>query len=470
MLSSRRPLWLYVFVLSQRGHEVSGKVHEEKHIYFPISGTIGGAFMKTSTKRRLAIGSAITALVAAPFLLRNFRKTTQLPEGPVGTFPALRDPSVVPSGKVDVVNDFITFEPLTLPESNIRSWTLNAVLSNDSKWILVSYRSRANDQSQICYAPLDKFGLPKTFADLKQFGLKTAIYGLGCSSVNSGRGHFSYGLRKVETDANFPTNSLYRVPFQQKGKAIECSSEPVVLDVGTEDQLPWESFRTCNHCWMDSQKEFFLEHYEETTGEYSLVKASVENAAKGIFAHMRNTMQQEKIYENGKLVAIKVQGNTIVSNLLLQNQAINFLEAPIQIRGRDRLDPAVDPYRTSSGLMVSMDLDGRINSEKPFPVPSWNRTTLMTRTHCFFPSTGGQFFLTAALENPQDYFELRFSKGEIELPGSGINYVFDPLLILPSGRHLLCARDVGRSYIDKAKEIGIPLSELGIIELPFRVG
>jgi hypothetical protein len=78
--------------------------------------------------------------------------------------------------------------------------------------------------------------------------------------------------------------------------------------------------------------------------------------------------------------------------------------------------------------------------------------------------------LTAILEAPQDYTQVRFLIDEIKLPESGINYVFDPLLILPSGKHLLCARNVGRSYVEKAKELGLPLSTLGIIELPFEIG
>jgi hypothetical protein len=134
-------------------------------------------------------------------------------------------------------------------------------------------------------------------------------------------------------------------------------------------------------------------------------------------------------------------------------------------------DPFVDPYRTSAGFFVSLNQDGTTHSEEAFPVPSYNRKILLTKTHCFFGSVPSvQFFLTAKLETPQDYFELAFSRDEIILPGSGINYIFDPLLILPSGRHLLCTKDVWRSFVGAARRRGLSLSTLGVVELPFRVG
>ena len=385
------------------------------------------------------------------------------------TFPARRDPSVIPSGKVDVVNNYITFNALPLPKDDIRSGALNATLSGDNTTLIVSYRFDVSDQSQICCAPLDKFGLPETFVKLKDFGTKSAIYGLGCSSTKSGHGYISYGLRKARIGTNSCINSLYCVPFRQKGKDIDCSSESVLLAEEIEQHSLWESFRICNHCWLDNQKGFVFERRKDESDEFELTQVNVEDFSKAQFRHMRITGRREKLFEDDKLVAVKVLGNVVRSNLLLQNGTVNFLEAPMGVVNQ-KIGDIIDSYRTIPGLLVSLDIEGNVKSEERFPVISHYRKTLITKTHCFFPSIGGGFFLTAALETPQDYFELRFSKDELQLPDSGICYVFDPLLILPSGRHLLCARDVGRSFVDKAQKLGLPLSTLGIIELPFKVG
>lgn len=130
-------------------------------------------------------------------------------------------------------------------------------------------------------------------------------------------------------------------------------------------------------------------------------------------------------------------------------------------------DSSRDSYRSVSGNLVSLNADGIIESQKPFAVPSHSRKTIMTRTHCLFPSIPScQFFLFASLSEPQKLYKVTFPLDDIVLPDSGINYVFNPLLILPTGKHLLCVRNVGLDFEEDAQRLGLSLCELGIIELP----
>ena len=407
--------------------------------------------------RRALLGGVVGALAVSPFIIKHFRKTTPLPEGYVDTFPRAIDPSIVPSGKVDVVYDPVTFVPLTLPSEGIISWTQNAVLSNDNKWLLVSHCFGDDCQSQICYAPLDKSGLPETFVKLKDFGPKSVVTGLGCSSLdNRTGGRLSCRLQKFEEqkpDDGGITFSLSLVcaDLQTKGKTLEHSSESVVL---RKDEFPAKSWGPLpvgqyNHRWLEGQNAFLAVLGFNTRQD--LYRVDCEDNDKD------NRLQVLRPLKNGDL------HRDIGSNLFLDDKTITFLEAPMRLRGKDeKWNGAIDSYRTDpDGLLVSLNLDGTTNSEKSFPVPlySYLRKTLITKTHCFFRSIpSGQFFVIASFEKPQDYIKLGFALDEIQLPDSGINYIFEPLLILPSGRHLLCARDVGNVFVKKAQELGLPLS------------
>jgi hypothetical protein len=59
--------------------------------------------MDKKITRRAILGTTVAALAVSPFIIKNFRKTTELPEDFVDTFPISIDPSIVPSGKVDMV-------------------------------------------------------------------------------------------------------------------------------------------------------------------------------------------------------------------------------------------------------------------------------------------------------------------------------------------------------------------------------
>ena len=413
--------------------------------------------MKISTKKRLLLGGAVSALAVAPFIIRNFRKTTQLPEGHVATFPATRDPSIVPSGKVDVVNDYITFEPLTLPSDDVHSWTLNAALSNDNKWLFVSYCSGSDCQAKICYAPLDRSGLPESFVELEKFGSQSAVVGMGCSSLSSrGSSQLSYRLRKHGVDVC--KDSISCVSLRQRGVRLEQLPDPVLLSESefSAKELVLFGIGKSNHCWLNERNAFVFPNMSGVL----LLMANCEKSSNERISTLRKLFNET----DGEAKDHRV----ITSNLHIEYNTIKFLEAPRTIGGQGKLDPLVDPYRTDTGLLVSIGLDGIAKSEKMFPVPSRNRKTLITNTHVLFHSY--EFFLTAALETPQEYFEFRFWRGDVVPPDTGINYIFVPLLILQSGRHLLCARDVGASFVGQARKLGFPLSTLGIIELPFKVG
>jgi hypothetical protein len=56
---------------------------------------------------------------------------------------------------------------------------------------------------------------------------------------------------------------------------------------------------------------------------------------------------------------------------------------------------------------------------------------------------------------------------------NSIEYVFQfgAGCLLPDGQqHILCTCQAGDSYFDRAKDLGIPLCELGIATLPFKIG
>jgi len=400
--------------------------------------------MKAITRRAL-LGGAVGVLAVSPFIIRNFRRTTQLSTS--ATSP-------------------ISFEPLSLPNGGILQGTLNAVLSNDNKWLLVSYCFGNDCQAHVCYVPLDQSGLPDTFVELKNFGSQSVVTELGCSSLpNQQNGWFSYNLRRLEDGVNACSASLECISLRHREKQIELSSDSVLLEKITFQMQKWVPTGVSgrNHFWLDGQDAFISVHGMQ---DASLTKIDCGNVDGNRFHKLRPLLQGP--------VGQRTISRRISSNFLLDGKTIKFLEAPARSTDltKNQWNADVDSYRSDpEGISVSLNLDGTIELEKPFPVPSFFRKTLITQTHCFFPSVpSGQFFLTASLEKPQDYFELRFSKDEIQLPDSGINYVFDPLLILPSGRHLLCVRDVGISFVGKAKELGLPLSTLGIVELPFKIG
>jgi len=414
--------------------------------------------MSILTKRRIILGSAVSALAIAPFVIRNCRKTTQLPMASTASSRP-KDPLVVPSGKVDVIRDSVTFEPLVLPDDNIRSWTLNATLSNDNKWLFVSYCFNKDCQAKISYASLDNAGLPGTFIELNKFESQSVIMGFGCSSfTDQGRGQFSYYIGISEEGVNAYSNSFVYAPILHSGSEIVYASDLVTLakiEYRTESWMPLVLYRK-NHCWLDGQNAFI-----SVQGSF-LTRTDCGDAGDNRFHNLRSLRGVRD-----------TERRSINSNLFLDGSTIGFLEAPARERDKsEKWDGAIDSYRTDpDGLRVSLNTDGTTRFEEPFPVPSFNRNTLLTKTHCFFGSVPSiQFFLAASLEKPQDYVHFRFSRDEIQLPDSGINYVFDPLLILPSGKHVLCARNVGTSFVSKAQELRLPLSTLGIIELPFKIG
>jgi len=416
--------------------------------------------MKTSTKRRLLVGGAVATLAISPFIIRNFRKSTQLPTGPVSTFPVSVDLSVVPSGKVNVVNEYITFEPLTIPADEVQPWTLNAAFSNDNKCLFVSYCSGNDFQAEVCYAPLDKSGLPQSFVVLEKFGSPSVVVGMGCSSLsNRGSRQLSYRLREHVKSANVCKDSISCVSFHQRGTRLEQLPDPVLLSESefTAERLALSGISKSNHCWLDERNTFVFPNMSGTL----LLMANCE---KNVSEERISTLRKFFNEADGKATDHRV----IISNMHIADNTIKFLEAPRTMVRQDKFDMFTDPYRTETGLLVSIGFDGGVKSEEAFPVPSRNRKTLITNAYCLFDSS--EFFLTAALETPQEYFVFRFWGGDVVPPDTGINYVFAPLLILPSGRHLLCAREVGASYVDRAKKLGIRLSTLGIIELPFKIG
>jgi hypothetical protein len=364
-----------------------------------------------------------------------------------------------------VVRDPVTFVPLVLPKRGIQVSALNAVLSSDSKWLLVSYCFGEDWRAQICYAPLAKTGLPETFVELENFDSRSAITELGCSSfADSANGRLSYQLRRLEDGAEVCSESLMCVSLRHSGKNLKPSSEPILLEKIEFQMKNWGLFGVGdrNHFWLEGQNAFISVRGLQTS---SLVKTNAGiNVDGDRFRELRPLLQ-------GPV------GNRSVSRRICSNfcdgTTMNFLESPIRIEemAPSAWDSAIDSYRTNPGLLVSLKSDGTLKSEEPFPVPAFFRKALITKTHCFFRSApSGQFFLTAALGMPQDYVQLGFLKDELQLPDSGINFVFEPLLVLPSSRHLLCVRDVGTDFIDKAQKLGIPLSTLGIIELPFKIG
>ena len=409
--------------------------------------------------RRALLGGAVGALAVSPFIIKHFRKTMPLPY--TATYEIERDTSVVPSGKVDVFNDFITFRPLTLPGGDIRSWTLNASLSGDNKWLFVSYCFGEDYRSHICCAPLDKFGLPETFIELKNFDSQSVIVGLGCSSLtNRGNSHFSYHWLEYKADMGISIISMSCVSLRQNGKKLEFFPDSVLLSKVERPAKKLEEVGAVglrNHCWIGQQDIFFF-----APARTLLVRANGKPAQDGGFTNLHHLLQEGMS---------NMEPRSINSNLFLDGEVVKFLSAPVRPQNTDKWDRVLDPYRTDpDGLLFSFNFDGTIKSRETFPVPLFSRKTLITKTHCLFPDRGHQRFLTASLEKPQDYIQLGFAMDEVQMPDSGINYVYDPLAILSSGRHLLCARDVGRSYVDKAKKLGLPLSTLEIVELPFKVG
>jgi hypothetical protein len=424
--------------------------------------------MKISTKRRFLVGG-VGVLVVTPFIISGFRRTTLLPSVETYEVRLKGDPTVVPSGKIDVVREPITFEPLVLPSGDIRSWTLNAALSNDNKWLIVSYCFNDDDRSQICYAPLDSSGLPDTFMELESFGPKTVVRELGCSSLTKrGDGRFSYCLKKLEDGVDACSESLYYISLRQSGKKLTYSSESVLLTRREFRQKIWTNSGAGwrNHFWLEGQNAF-ISVQPGMQGISSLIRTDCGNVDGDKFRSLRPLVEGP--------VGNRSMNRVIASNLILNGKTVNFLEAPVHLRDKnEKWDPFTDSYRSVSGLIVSLDMEGMTKSEEPFPVPSYSgtmRKTLITKTHCLFSSVpSSQFFLSAALGTPQDYTRLNFSEEGTQLPDSGINFLYDPLLILPSGKHLLCACDVGRSFVDKARKQGLPLSTLGIVELPFKIG
>ena len=311
--------------------------------------------------------------------------------------------------------------------------------------------------------------MPESFDKLITFDPHSAILGMGCSSFNEdGSAQLSYHLSKFNQEKESTHLALFCKVLQNKETTLEYSSTSVLL---TESEIRMKDFMehlntigNMNHCHLSGQPTFF---YSNISGSL-LCKADYQKEDNDNISILHQFASKEM--KPGEYRRLN-------SNLFYDGKTVKYLEAPVHEQEMDqkyyykKWDSSRDSYRSSAGNLVSLNADGNIESQKPFAVPSHSRKSILTNTHCLFPSIPScQFFLFASLNEPQKLYKLTFPLDDIVLPDSGINYVFKPLLILPTGKHLLCARNVGIGFEEDAKRLGLSLSEIGMVELPEKVG
>jgi hypothetical protein len=167
-------------------------------------------------------------------------------------------------------------------------------------------------------------------------------------------------------------------------------------------------------------------------------------------------------------------GVAITSNFVdIGNGTVQYIAAPFTKQAREirKYDPSVDPLITREGMLKTINVRGEMLDEHPYPSVNLDQRALLTRTHwCFGDAISSQFFITAPIERPRELTIYRFPYEQLVISEANIHFNIRFLALLPGGRCILCSKKVMDADLDKAKEKGLALCELGVINLPFSIG
>jgi len=429
--------------------------------------------VKRNVKRRVILGAAFAALVAGPFVVRSLRKPEIL---------EWRIPSEM-SSSGSVLMAEASFSPLVLPNSNdINHNSIAACLSTDKDVILVSYSYGNDSKSRLVCGSLSRRGVIGNFETLLNIERPlSVIASIGCSGVKNGRVSFVLRQGDPEGDERSLCRELFCFAHLKMSHSGVFSLPEDEIDVAPSGQSIFKRaiFSRMDfdpHCWAGGASSLFFGGQQ---GIERFCPAEIEFRAaytrKVIFAFAKSGESLNRVPDPQVICSnIGENGDTTLNFVIAPLSAINSFHSQEQIEhfGKNADRGSIDlGLFTGDGNKTVIDLEGNVLSQIPFPTLPFNQQAKLTRTHwCFVHSFTGKSLFSAPLNDPNNYTTFIFPDDQISIPEKEIGLTYKIHAVLPDGQSLLCSRNVGTAFVERAKREGIPLSELGIAKLSRSIG
>ncbi|GHT14509.1 hypothetical protein FACS1894170_11560 [Planctomycetales bacterium] len=436
--------------------------------------------MNNNLRRRALLGTVIGGLVAAPYIVLRFRSSVQLPTvNPPGSV-------VVPSKDVpkeidhdgDVLLAEATFESLALPDKSFHTDSLTACVSADSKLLLVSYSYGSDWKGRICYADVPQSDEPLRIEPLCDIPPQSFITSIGCSSeVKSSERRLSYVMRFCQPDQKGETpcyEMLFCRTLSRSGSVFSLDKSESEANQHRGNFLMYRpngpetfkkdfgnSYRIFNshHCWVPNTDTLF---FGGMWGINQFTDQSPRNQGREI-----PPQYQLGRFEQSADKRYHLQGCYLGSNAVSTNTGgIRFVEASYDLQKDTATSfSTARGFNMPQGHLVSLNEKGEEIERQSFPSVYYGQKSILTSTHwCATDLNAGQVLIAAPLDHPKKL--MVFGLPQAEDATTGINWKFRLCALLPDGRHILCSRIVQQKWQQTASTKGMPLCELGIIELP----
>jgi hypothetical protein len=381
---------------------------------------------------------------------------------------------VTPSGEMGFSN--VEFKPIHLLDKNICSDSIAAGVSADSKLLFAAY-SYDDWKVRICYSRLESNGIPTKLNSLREGYPMSSIPCLGCSSqLNNGPYKLTFISRYFKPDQDDDSlgiEGLYCLPLSQSN--AKMSFDPKIFTrLSTRPYgglqikkrgLPYMNLVVGSHlCWLRNENVLF---YGGTIGvcrfemKGDTTSASVDYVYE-LGKYEETTFNGVKGREN--------RGKMLCSNIREDDDGVLwFVEAPfVEHPARKPGSGDVRAFSVDEGTLVSMDKNGKVLGKRPFPSVPYGQKALLGKTHWCFTALGNhQAVIMAPIEQPKEFIFCRLPEEQLE--NNGIPLHFRILTHLPDSRYILCSRQVDAPRLSDAEKRGVPLCELGVIELPLPI-
>ena len=435
--------------------------------------------MNTIYSRRLFACIVIAILVAMPFVARFFRKSKQYAEsaGPaiVSISPNEVPKGVTPSGRMSISE--VVFQPLALPNKNLQWDSIVATVSADSELLFVAYSYDTDWKAKLCYADIRSDFFKPPFQELYDSPSQTKYTSLGCSKrMDKASYTLSFavlGTEPAKNESEICPEALYRTTLKRVEQKIVFDDAQDhrfirLMNAPNGPQITKKLFDTTSrgintfHLWLANDDKLF---FGGAWGINAYDSTSELNTKTQLASPLLYKFTESKDNQPGEIQKF------LTSNIYEDSQGnLNFIEkkfpdGPI----KQPSDVRAIPFNVGDGHLVTIDRAGKVIRKRDFPaIHHPDQRVLLTSTHwCFMDVQANQGIIIAPLDNPKEYILCRFPEDQLRDEGSQFYYFIRILALLPDGRHVLCSRNVLPRHRKEAIAKHLPLSELGIVELPF---
>jgi hypothetical protein len=430
--------------------------------------------------RRALLGTAIAALAAGPFVVSFLRKTTPLESHPyVEPIPKHEVPKgVTPSGEMGFSS--IEFKPIELPDKDIRYNTITANVSSDAAYLFAAYSHGKDWDARLCYTSLSSTKIPERMEPLHNFPGRILITSLGCSSALNTDRRFSFVMRcstSNNADNAFCPEGLFHTPItSSKSKLtvepwkgllwLDRPNGPQTFQRAFDNPLAIINTISSHHCWLKDEGTLL---YGGRMGLYRF-DTKEEIVSAGFTPPSYELGRYEETTRPNGVKGHEIRGKMLCSNIREDDDGVLwFVEAPFVEHPAGK--PGSGDVRALSvdeGTLVSMDKNGKVLGKRPFPSVPYGQKALLGKTHwCFTALVSHRAVIMAPIERPKEFIFCRLPEEQLE--NNGIPLHIRILTHLPDSRYILCSRQVDAPSLSEAEKRGIPLCELGVIELPLPI-